>query len=299
MIKDKSLISEQIEIKKFLQFKQAIQTFSFMDEKDYLKGKDSCIVHLTLDDTIFIQKRAYTKISEIFSKMGGYMQLMHTAFTLLSLLINRFHTGVKIINEIFNFNLEKNKMALKFQSLKDFDSINTPRYKKNLIFSSRKSVKKIPDNKSTSHLIKMNNSISSVFNSKIDLKSIKKKSIFVSPELIYKSPRIRKLKLLKNINIDNSINLNNNAKPFIKINSEHFPDVKLFNDQKESNSNLNEFNDHISLNLLDYLCKRRKHKKANFDLYNLGISFFKKTMDLIHVFALLLITERILLKKNK
>ena len=158
----------------------------------------------------------------------------------------------------------------------------------------------------------MNNSISSVFNisntkkiedcqsSKIDLKKNKKYSVFPSPDLIYKSPRIRKSKFFKNINLDNNINLNNNNQRFSKINSQNFPNIKLlFNGKKESNSNLNEFNDKVSLNLLDYLCIRRNDKKVHFDLYNLGISFYKKRMDLIHVFTLLLITERILLKKHK
>ena len=316
MITDKSLINEQIETKQYLQFKQATQNFALLDKEDYLDGKESLMVQLRLDDNIFVQRRSYTKIAEIFSRMGGYMQLIHTAFTLLSLLINRFHIGIKIINGIFNFNLQKHKMALKYQSLKDFDSINIPSYNKNLIFSSRKSVKKVPaDNKSSSHLIIMNNSISSVFNisntkkiedcqsSKLDMKNNKKYSVFPSPDLIYKSPRIRKSKFFKSINFDNNINLNNNNNNnprFSKINSQNFPNINLlFNNKKESNSNLNEFKDKVSLNLLDYFCIRRNDKKVHFDLYNLGISFYKKRMDLIHVFTLLLITERILLKKHK
>jgi hypothetical protein len=57
-----------------------MQTFSFSNINDYLNGKEICMIQFKLDDTIFIQKRTYTKIPEIFSRMGGYMQLMHTAF---------------------------------------------------------------------------------------------------------------------------------------------------------------------------------------------------------------------------
>ena len=313
---DKSLFNEIIEKKKYLQFKDAFQTFSFMDEKDYLNGKEICLIQLRLNDIIFIQKRTYTKISEIFSKMGGYMQLFHTIFSLLSLLINKFDSELKIINGIFNFNLEKNKMALKFQSLRDFDSINLPSYNKNLIFSTRKSVKKNIDtqNKSSKNIVLMGSNISSVLNmkklddcqsSKLDIKKNKNKEIsfFGSPDLSNKLSRIKRSKFNKSknditslnlnlYNVNNSMNFNNNIN---KINNN--------TNKKESNNNLKEFNDHINLNIFDFLfilCKRKNgYKNKHFGLFNLGISFYKKRMDLIHVFTLLLITERILLKKNK
>ena len=161
---DKSLFNENIDIKKYLQFKESIQTFTFLDEKDYLLGNEICIVQLRLDDTIFIQKRTYTKISEIFSRIGGYMQLIHTVFLLLSLIINKFNSGLKIINSIFNFNLQNKKMALKYQSLRDFDSINIPIYNKNLIFSSRKSVKTNKIENNNNNVIIMDSNISSIFN---------------------------------------------------------------------------------------------------------------------------------------
>ena len=315
---DKSLFNEKIEKKKYLQYKDSFQTFSFMDEKDYLNGKEICIVQLRLEDTIFIQKRTYTKISEIFSRMGGYMQLLHTIFSLLSLLITKFDSELKIVNGIFNFNLEKNKMALKFQSLRDFDSINLPRYNKNLIFSSRKSVKnnKNPDsqNKSSKNIVIMGSNISSILNvsnlkkfddcqsSKLEINKNKNKEIsfFGSPDLSNKLSRIKKSKFSKYKNDINSLNLYNINNIDNNNNNNNINKINIITNKKESNNNLNEFNDHINLNILDYLCKRNSiHKKTHFGLFNLGISFYKKRMDLMHVFTLLLITERILLKKNK
>ena len=314
---DKSLFNEIIEKKKYLQFKDTFQTFSFMDEKDYLNGKEICLIQLRLNDTIFIQKRTYTKISEIFSKMGGYMQLFHTIFSLLSLLINKFDLELKIINGIFNFNLEKNKMALKFQSLRDFDSINLPSYNKNLIFSTRKSVKKNIDtqNKSSKNMILMGSNISSVLNmkklddcqsSKLDIKKNKNKEIsfFGSPDLSNKLSRIKRSKFNKSKNDITSLNLNlYNVNNSMNFNNNNNNKINNNTNKKESNNNLKEFNDHINLNIFDFLfilCKRKnEYKNKHFGLFNLGISFYKKRMDLIHVFTLLLITERILLKKNK
>ena len=294
-----------------------MQTFSFMDEKDYLNGKELCLVQLRLDDTIFIQRRSYAKIGEIFSKIGGYMQLLHTIFSLLALLINKFDSEIKIITGIFNFNIEKNKMALKYQSLRDFDSIILPSYNKNLIFSSRKSIKDNSEfqNKSNNNLIIMSNNISSIFNlsnskknfedcqsSKLEINKKRKNSIFESIDF-KKTNKIKKSKFCKSNNEDNNVHkfkYNNSINKINKINYVDLPKLNLVVNKKESNNNLNLFTDQISLNLLDYLCKsKKKLKKAQFDLYNLGIRFYKKTMDLVHVFTLLLITERILLKKNK
>ena len=246
------------------------------------------------------------------------MQLLHTTFSLLSLLISKFDSELKIINGIFNFNLEKNKMALKFQSLRDFDSINLPSYNKNLIFSSRKSVNKPDQNKSSKNLVIMGSNISSILNisnikkfedcqsSKLDIKNYKNKEItfFGSPDLSNKLSRIKKSKFGKGKKDVNSLYLNNANNFDNNDNNNNIIDnnnkINVITNKKESNNNLNEFNDHINLNIFDFLCKRKNgHKKSHFGLFNLGISFYKKRMDLIHVFTLLLITERILLKKNK
>ena len=45
------------------------------------------------------------------------MQLMNTVFVILSLMMNKIDSELKIINSIFNFNLKKNKMSLKINSL--------------------------------------------------------------------------------------------------------------------------------------------------------------------------------------
>ena len=40
------------------------------------------------------------------------MQLMNTAFLLVTSIINRIYSEIKIINGIFNFNIKENKMIL-------------------------------------------------------------------------------------------------------------------------------------------------------------------------------------------
>ena len=66
------------------------------------------------------------KIKEILSSTGGYMQLILTIFSLISLLSNKLTPNLKIMNGIFNFNLNQQKMMMKIHTIKDFNSINFP-----------------------------------------------------------------------------------------------------------------------------------------------------------------------------
>ena len=304
---DKSLFFSDEQIDKYLQYKDSFETFFFTDESDYLNEKEICLIEIKLDDTIFIQKRKYTKISEIFSRIGGYMQLIYTLFSLLSLLVNKYDLELKIINSIFNFDLEKKKMALKYQSLKDFFSINIPSYNKNLIFSSRKSarfsIKKAKkDNKSNSNIIIMSNNISSILNISDNKKNEESQSskLELDKNKINPIPEIFNIKNKKAESKKYSMNKKKNRENTSHINRESLPKFNIFMNHKESNNNLKKFNEKVNLNLIDFIFRRKnKNKEKHIELYHLGINFYKKRMDLIHVFTLLLITERILLKKNK
>ena len=302
---DEGLISENIRIVDYLQFREVFQTFSFLEEEDYKNGTEVCLVQLRLDDTIQIQKRKYTKLSEIFSRIGGYMQLIYTLFSILALFLNKLNVELKIINSIFNFDIEKKKMALKHQSLRDFDSVAIPRYNKNLIFSSRRSVK---SSRKSSNIDRSQNyeisnkNISSIFkrfnDRRIDDSQSSKMEISRS-----KNSNIHSLNLhnIKKANQRNSISKNGEIIDYSKVNLPklNLPTIAI-NSQKESNNNLKQFNEKIDLNLFDYFFRKKNLLiKRKIELYKLGINFYKKRMDLIHVFTLLLITEKILLKKDK
>jgi len=303
---DEGLIFEEEKKEKYLQFREAIQTFSFLDEEDYKNGSEICLLQLRLDDLIFIQKRKYTKISEIFSRIGGYMQLFYTLFSILALFLNKLNLELKIINSIFNFDLDKKKMALKYQSLRDFDSITIPSYNKNLIFSSRKSVK---SNRKSSKVdirgrkfIMSTKNVSSVFKlskeKKLDDSQSSKIEIIRSKNSKEKSPDAINI---KKINARRSVFKNENNGILNKVN---LPKLNLpllaINNNRDSNSNLKKFDEKIHFNLFDYFFRKKNLSiEKQIELYKLGINFYKKRKDLIHVFTLLLITEKILLKKNK
>jgi hypothetical protein len=300
ILTDKGFIFSKIEKKNYLQFRDTFQTFSFLEENEYLNGKEICIVQLRLVDNIYIQKRAYSKIPQIFSEIGGYMQLLYTFFSLISFFINKFNVELKIINSIFNFDFEKKKMALKYQSLKDFDSKKVLNRKKNLIFSRVSAFKKEFKNKDKK-LIKENNNnginISSILNNSDINKINDTKNIKINDD---HSKNNFNINIQKN-KIDNenrSINNSNKNEGNNHTINELFNKCNSPSNNKDENS-IEDIRDHIKLNLFDYLCHRKDpNKRKHIDSFNLGISFYKRKMDLIHFFTVNLITERVLLRKG-
>ena len=270
---DRGLINQQIDVQKYLQYRQTIDSFSLANEESYTKDKEFCITQLKLDDTIFIQKRAYTKINEMFSRIGGYMQLLYASFSLISALINKITNEVKIINSIFKFNIKKNRMILRFNNLKELESPNV------LIMPSRKSILKIKELEfvNKNNFIKnINNLNSSVLNNS-DNKNIKNTQSFIN--------NTNNENIIENINTNiNSKNIKSNNKLNLYINKKEEESIKQ-NDEfsmKNPKDFMRDYNDKINLNFFQYFfCKKNKKIRKQIDSFNLVIAFYRKKMDLI------------------
>ena len=285
---DKGLFNENVDKKKYLQYRQVLENFSFREEKEYLKGKSLILIQLRLEDTIFVHKRTYTKIPEIFSRIGGYMQLMNTVFLLLSSLINNLYCEIKIINSIFNFNLKEKKMILKVQS---FNAINKNKNKINNVIASKSSSNIIKqtenENKSKINLVLKDNDYNipslNVYDNKKSTKSQNNTvTINNSKKIIYFGGSKNDSIQSKNVHhLDNSINIYN-----------HYQENNYFDIVNPEYYNYLNFNEHIKFNLLDIVCSRKKSKKyKHIELYDKANSFYKKKMDIAHVFTLLSILE--------
>ena len=286
---DIGILKENIKIDKYLQFRKELQTFSFRDPNDYYSGKSVIIVQLKLDDNLVIQKRSYLKMTNILSRIGGYMQLMNTAFLLLTSIINKLNSQIKIINSLFNFNLKQNKVTLRFHSLRDSNIIINSRNNKRLIFSSKNSI----DCKQLENENKSNNNL-----------------IFKEKELNKISQGINIINKHNTENRNHTLRLYNN-KPFFPYESSKAESIKE-NNIKENSSNFNkdfkknkfdvknseinslkDFDTYINLKIFVYACCNKK-KSKEYNLFHSGFLYFKKKLDIIHVFTLLTITEKFL-----
>ena len=301
---DTGLISEDVKKNKYLQYFKELQTFTFRDEEDYYSGKSVILVQFKLDDTILIQRRIYTKIAEIFSRIGGYMQLINTIFILLSSIINKIHSSLKIINSIFKFNIKANKMILKFHPINELNTIIKSRSSNYLVFSSKNSIENIKQlkyfKKSKNELMSRENDyshVSSIFNI-----SENKKMNINEHHRIGKNVNHVNVIPFENekINTKNSLTSDKKQKmeSMISNNKESFKKNDIYMENREI-YNIKDFNERIDLNVFYYiLCNRSRRKNNLLELYNLGNNYYRKKMDIVHVFTLLSIIEKILSKNN-
>ena len=319
---DIGLFSQNIKTEKYFQFRDNIQSFYFRDDKEYYDGKAMISVDFRLDDIIITQERIYTKITEILSIVGGYMQLINTVFTLLSILSKRLIPELKILNGIFNFNLKEKKMTMKIHSIKEF---NTIVFKKSLYFPSNKKLmnfnNKLSNNNASRNSLKVcykknsfNNNLSK--NSLIGMDNNENNSSVVN---IVNNRKHNSLLMIKekeeksnslnnssnspiaqerkknndNIKTNNNSNANGNRNYIYRVGS-FYP--KYISDKKDKNSSgniLKEFVYQINFNIFDYYCFRKLSKKRNdIELFRLGLSLYKKRMDIINVFTLLILAEK-------
>jgi hypothetical protein len=288
---DTGIINKKISIKKYLQFRKGIENFTFREQNDYYAGKSVILVQLRLDDIIFVQKRSYPKMSQLLSKIGGYMQIIYTFFLLITSIINKLNNEIKIINSIFDFNLKEKKMILKLKSIKEFNQNIGIKINNNLEYSpdnKLKTKKQEFGNKSKNNLIIEENNIYNI--SPMNISDNKK--INENQNYIIKINNKKNFIGFGNSNSNKSINeISNCLGSGIKLNKDNL-DKCFFDIDNKDESTYKNYKDHIKLSLIDYLCSRKNSKKYKYiELYNKSNTFFKKKIDIVRVFTLLSIVE--------
>ena len=282
---DTGLIGENINKEKYLQFLSKEQFFYFRSEEEYYSGKQIGAIQIMLSDLVHIQRRSYKKLQETFSNIGGYMKLLSTMFTLISLIKNKLNLELKIMNELFFFNTKENKMTMKIRDIKDFTAIKNIDYmknsykrtslflKKNYIIKSSNalSVLNKPNNITIGNNINQNNKNYFPMNRHSNILQDKNKNLDCSKSglksLIQKEVYSRPYKVCSNLN-------------------------KTVEPNLTENSNIN-----ININLLDYYCFGKICEKSKpLELFEIAVSLYRKRMDIVNVFTILLLTEKIILK---
>ena len=294
---DRGIINSKITKEKYIQFRKVLETFSLRDEKDYHSGKNIILVQLRLEDTLLVQTRAYTKIAEILSKIGGYMQLMNTVFLLITSIINKINSEIKIINSIFNFNIKENKMILKLKTFRgsskflnitnNFNNVKKG-FSSNIVTNNNIE----NENKSKNNLImkdNTNNNISSLnafdnIKNRNNNNTLKRQSKIIT----FENSKNDSVKsgvdnIIASQKIDNQIERG-------KIRY-IYSDLNNINNLKED-YNFMDYNDYLNLNIFDYICPRKNSKKyKNIKLFNRGNAFYRRKMDIVNVFTLLTVVE--------
>ena len=298
---DTGLINENIKIERYLKFRKELENFTYREVKDYHEGRSLILAQIRLEDTIQIQTRKYTKISEIFSRIGGYMQLMNTVFLLISSIITKIDSEIKIINSIFDFNAKDKKMIMKMSSFKEFNkeiylgSLQTGCTTcKNVIYNKKQIAF---DNRSKNNLILKEDN----FNNISSLNNSENKRSNESQNCIIKIDKNKNIVSFENCNkIPKSENIDEKEKKLnMKISKNILDKSDIYNLRNKSMKGYNEYNEHINLNIFHYFCCIKNSKiYKNIELFNFGNAYFRQKLDIVRVFTILSIIEDLIKKKN-
>ena len=208
--------------------------------------------------------------------------MLNTFFSLLSIFPNKFFYDKIIINNLFDYNIKKNKIIFKN---KKYNSFKKKKYISNLDNFIKEQEKN--RNNMTLKLKDKNENVNNECKSENKNNS---KNYIKSDKSINVSAYEKMNNISKNIMIPSSIGLNLGKKNnLIYIGKNKLEIMKNTNNKDEENLKNMNFN----LNILDYLCLGRcKNRKIQFDLFRKGILIFKQKLDIINIFNYILFCEK-------
>ena len=228
-------------------------------------------ITIQLSPNILTQKRTYVQLIDVLGDVGGLMETVNMIFSIICSLIVNISYDKSLVNNLFNFDLNKKIIILKHNNIKTKtidDNINKD------ILSLNKNF--IIENQRIKRTIRKNNSKKELFSSK-------------SNSVLNKDNN-------KSSKIDlNNTNGNKKNRFFNYINT--FLDDKIdkkSEDQKNKNINLSEKNDYliktIKLNILCThfgFCCLRSINNINNILLDEGMKIITEELDIVNIFRIL------------
>ena len=309
---DKGLFYEQIHKDRYINLMKTTQGLYYQELNNYYKGESMCEVQIRMSDDIRIQKRTYRKMSEVFAITGGYMQLISTIFSIITFLSNKIDHEVKIVNSIFNFYPNKKKISLKHK-LQKFPIGNDLHNNNNYSFSKVRNESISMSNKRNSILNAHKNNVFQIYSNDISSPSIgivRKRENMHNGKLSENSSKekdISNYMKAKNERASSNNESNKSKIAFLTMGMNSKPLYKkktIFNKsliikKKESivenkNKKMKDWKKSLEFTPIDYYCLSKFKNKEEIKLFNLAIAFYKQKLDVIYLFHIILLFEKVL-----
>ena len=320
---DNGLFTTSIKTENYIKYIRDFHSWSFIDKNYYLSGKEIFKAEIRLENNIYYVNRRFSKMSEVFSALGGYMEIISTIFSLIVLLFKKISIEQKLLNNLFNFNLKQKKIILCIEYEKKLDynfSIDKGNQNQNkfIQYNARKSIISKKSRRNSIFFISNFNNFSPIMQKReIELEennlNFKDKKNKISEEdligIVKKIPKEKE----KNMNAEQSINFSKNNMIFNDANQNinDYQVNKIYEQKKErkKKSNFNIIKDlqnydkgrrsTINFNIFDYYCLRRFTKKrTEIELFTFGINFYKSQMDIINFFNIIILTQIMLTQQS-
>ena len=318
---DVGLFEEVIHRESYMNFIKTTQAFYYRDEKHFYDGETMCEIQFKLGDEIRVQKRSFMKMTEVFAITGGYMQLIMTIFKIITLLSNKLGYEIKMVNSLFNIYPENKKISLKYKLHKKFN--DSPEKKQGFALyrtknssefspvSNNSEIKGIDRNSvnrlnindyliKSIHIHKNFNNIENQnkiynFNNPLEDNKIQIDKKSKDSSVLSDNKNKSKINLL-NLGINfNSININNRIQNQHSSSNNINKTCNIFEESCEIKSKSKS----IEMNIFYYYCfSKCKNNRDDINLFDLAISFYKKKMDIIHLFYIILLIEKMSQNNN-
>ena len=252
-----------------------------------------CDITIQLSAKVLTTKRANTKLIEVLGDVGGLMEVVWSAFNILSIFITDLLYDIDIVNSLFSFDLSKKTVKIKKDSkdnydLSDVDEIN--------IYNAKKS--------KNTHTIK--------FSAKIKEKEENTETPAVEQ---IKTKKKKKIKSKRTIASSNNVNdeknsynhnMNFNTNENKKVNEVEKQTI-MSNNLMASHENLNELKktvdaknseifEEIKINkffIVFAFCCIRKRKNINNYVLAEGLNLIEKRLDVFNIFKRLYYDEKV------
>ena len=252
-----------------------------------------CDITIQLSAKVLTTKRANTKLIEVLGDVGGLMEVVWSAFNILSIFITDLLYDIDIVNSLFSFDLSKKTVKIKKDSkdnydLSDVDEINIYNAKKSknthtIKFSAQ--IKEKEENTETPAVeqiktkkkkkIKSKRTIASSNNANDEKNSYNHNMNFNTNE-IKKVNEVEKQTIMSNNLMASHENLNELKKTVEAKNSEIFEEIKI-----------NKFF------ILFAFCCIRKRKNINNYVLDEGLNLIGKRLDVFNIFKRLYYDEKV------
>jgi len=290
-----------IKTEKYLKYDGPIVLSRLIDDySEYKAGQALCDVSIQLTEQVLTIKRTYTKLIEVLGDVGGLMEVIFMAFKLISTLIADLLYEKCMINNLFEFDLDKRLIIIKElkikkrrQSVTMKTKVIPQEYIK--IYDLHRDSIKVPKFKNTNNEFTIQTN--KVNNDDNILKSNNKLNSEIS---LYKPPKRRKrkikskMKIINNIFGVNDLTLNSNNINSIENGKEQIiqtdkNDLPKLKEAKAKNKEVEKRNyiTKIKLNkcciYFFFLCAKRRKNLQNI-LINEGMSVITQNLDILNIF---------------
>ena len=297
-----------IKKEKYLKYDGPIVLSRLIDNySEYKPGQALCDVTVQLTEQVLTIKRTYTKLIEVLGDVGGLMEVIFMIFKLIATLITDLLYEKSMVNNLFEFDLDKRLVIIKELKIK--------KRRKSIILRA----KEIPqedvkiynlhrDTIKVSKLKNTNDEVTIQTRNKLNIEdNILKSNNKLNSEIsINKSPKRRKRKIKSKIKIENNIigakDLSNNKINYINSNN-----INSIEDRKEEiiqtdKNNLSKLKEtkakkqeiekrniitHIKVNkcciCFFFLCAKRRKNVQNI-LINEGMTVITQNLDVVNIF---------------